>query len=138
MLPSVLIFLFPLAIRILIIHTKLAPFPSSIYKHALNQIRLRLSVVEKSVFNKNGHLEYHVMPLRLSNASTTFRLLMNGVLHGFIDLFHVVYIHDILIYSRTWEEHLMYIRAVLERLHNQELYLSPKQCSFMAKDTELL
>ena len=63
---------------------------------------------------------------------------MNGVLHDYIDRFLVVYIDDILIYSRKREEHLQHIRCVLERLRKHKLYVSPKKCSFMATETEFL
>ena len=108
-------------------------------KTGFHQIRLRPSDIEKTAFNTNyGQFEYMVMPMGLCNAPASFQSLMNGVLHDYIDRFLVVYIDDILIYSRTREEHLQHIRCVLERLRKHKSYVSPKRCSFMASETEFL
>ena len=94
---------------------------------------------EKTAFNtKYGQFEYLVMPMGLSNAPATFQTLMNGIFHEYIDRFLVIYMDDLLIFSKTREEHLQHIRAVLCKLRENELFVSPKKCQFMTEETEFL
>ncbi|KAL2228329.1 UNVERIFIED_CONTAM: Retrovirus-related Pol polyprotein from transposon [Sesamum indicum] len=69
-----------------------------------------------------GAFEFLVMPFGPTNAPATFSTLMNQVLHGFLDEFVVVYLNDIVIYSRTLVEHVDHLRQVLTRLREHELY----------------
>ncbi|KAL0454954.1 UNVERIFIED_CONTAM: Retrovirus-related Pol polyprotein from transposon.6 [Sesamum latifolium] len=70
------------------------------------------------------------MPFGLTNAPATFSTLMNQVLHGFFNEFVVVYLDDIVIYSRTLAEHVEHLRQVLARLCKYELYAKVSKCSF--------
>ncbi|KAL0385859.1 UNVERIFIED_CONTAM: Retrovirus-related Pol polyprotein from transposon [Sesamum radiatum] len=70
------------------------------------------------------------MPFSLTNAPVTFSTLMNQVLHGFLDEFVVVYLDDIVIYSRTLANHVEHLRQVLARLREYELYAKVSKCSF--------
>ena len=71
-----------------------------------------------------------VMPFGLCNAHTTFMRVMNDVFRPFIDDFVIVYLDDILIFSRTWEEHVKHVKHVLDILVREKLYLKMLKCEF--------
>ena len=71
-----------------------------------HQVRIKDEDVFKTTFrNRYGHYEFVVMPFGLTNAPTVFMCLMNNVMHKYLDKFVVVFIDDILIYSKSEEEH---------------------------------
>ena len=70
------------------------------------------------------------MPFGLTNAPATFCNLMNDVLYDFLDNFVVVYLDDIVIYSRVIEEHVTHLSKVLSRLREYELYVKREKCEF--------
>lgn len=96
-----------------------------------HQVRIRESDIPKTAINTPfGHYEYRVMGFGLTNAPATFMSLMNQVLHPFLRKFVVVFLDDILIYSRSWKEHLQHIRSVLSCLRSNKLFCKPKKCVF--------
>ena len=74
------------------------------------------------------------MPFGLTNAPITFMRLMNEVLKKFLGKKIIVYLDDILIFSKTLEEHLLHIHSVLERLREDKLLINLKKCSFAKKE----
>src|SRR6266496_2345538 len=85
-----------------------------------------------------GLYEFNVMPFRLKNASLTFQRLMNKVLREYIDELVIVYIDDLLIHSKTFEEHIEYIRKVFEKLQEVNLMIKLKKCKFCMLNVEFL
>jgi hypothetical protein len=102
-----------------------------------HQIRVAPEDVYKTAFvTQYGAYEYLVMPFGLANAPAQFTLLMNYVLQG-ID-FVVVFMDDILVYSKSLEDHHAHVRVVLERLREHKLYCAPKKCEFYRTSVEYL
>ena len=79
-----------------------------------------------------------IMPFGLTNAPASFQSYANNCLHEFLDVFCIVYIDDILIYSRTLEEHKAHVKQVLSRLHEYGLTCKLSKCEFHATSTSFL
>ena len=85
-----------------------------------------------------GLYEFTVMPFGLVNAPSTFQRLINDVFRGILDHFVTVYLDDILVFSRTAEEHERHLREVFERLRAHQLYAKKKKCAFGLRQVEYL
>jgi hypothetical protein len=103
------------------------------------QIRVAAEDVPKTAFtSRHGHFEWLVMPMGLTNAPAEFMRLMEDTFREELDKFVLVFLDDILIYSRTFEEHEQHIRVVLERLKQQKLFAKLSKCSFFKAEVEFL
>ncbi|XP_019244366.1 PREDICTED: uncharacterized protein LOC109224233 [Nicotiana attenuata] len=97
-----------------------------------HQLRIRASDVPKTAFRtRYRHYEFLVVSFGLTNAPATFMDLMNRVFRPYLDSFVIVFIDDILIYSRSQEEHEQHLRVVLQTLRDSQLYAKFSKCEFV-------
>ncbi|GJX19318.1 putative reverse transcriptase domain-containing protein [Tanacetum coccineum] len=109
---------------------------SSIYskidlRSGYHQLRVREQDIRKMAFRTQyGHYEFQVMPFRLTNAPAVFMNLMNRVCKPYLDKFVIVFIDDILIYSKDEKEHEEHLKAILELLQKEQFYAKFSKCEF--------
>ncbi|GJU22662.1 putative reverse transcriptase domain-containing protein [Tanacetum coccineum] len=109
---------------------------SSVYskidlRSGYHQLRVREEDIPKTAFRtRYGHYEFQVMPFGLTNAPAVFMDLMNRVCKPYLDKFVIVFIDDILIYSKNKKEHEEHLKAILELLKKEELYAKFSKCEF--------
>ena len=85
-----------------------------------------------------GHFEFTVMPFKLTNAPATFMDRMHRVFQPYLDQFVVVFVDDILIYSKSEEEHEDHLRIVLQALREHQLYAKFSKCKFWLTNVRFL
>ncbi|GJV54374.1 putative nucleotidyltransferase, ribonuclease H [Tanacetum coccineum] len=104
-----------------------------------HQLRVREQDISKTAFRtRYGHYEFLVMPFGLTNAPAVFMDLMNRIFHEYLDKFVIVFIDDILVYSKSEEEHERHLRIVLEILRQKKLYAKFSKCEFWLQQVAFL
>ena len=103
------------------------------------QLRVKEVDVPKTAFRtRYGHYEFLVMPFGLTNAPAAFMDLMNRVFRPYLDQFVVVFIDDILVYSKDAQEHEHHLRIVLQTLRENKLFAKLSKCEFWLKKVSFL
>jgi hypothetical protein len=104
-----------------------------------SQIRVRLEYVQKTAFQTHeGHYEFKVMSSGLTNAPATFQATINQLFHLYLRKFVLVFFDDILIYSKTWKEHMKHLEHVLSLLEKNHFYAKLSKCFFGKEEVEYL
>ncbi|GJU88314.1 putative reverse transcriptase domain-containing protein [Tanacetum coccineum] len=117
---------------------------SSIYfkidlRSGYHQLRVREQDILKTVFlTRYGQYEFQVMPFGLTNAHAVFMDLMNRVCKPYLDKFVIVFIDDILIYSKDEKEHEEHLKVILEFLKKEKLYAKFSKCEFWIPKVQFL
>ncbi|GJU55939.1 putative reverse transcriptase domain-containing protein [Tanacetum coccineum] len=117
---------------------------SSVYskidlRSGYHQLRVREEDIPKTAFRtRYGHYEFQVMPFGLTNAPAVFMDLMNRVCKPYLDKFIIVFIDDILIYSKNKQEHEEHLKLILELLKKEELYAKFSKCEFWIPKVQFL
>nr|GFA46247.1 putative reverse transcriptase domain-containing protein [Tanacetum cinerariifolium] len=113
---------------------------SKIYlRSGYRQFRVREEDIPKTVFKtRYGHYEFQVMPFGLTNIPVVFMDLMNRVYEPYLDKLVIVFIDEILIYSKDEKEHEEHLNAILELLKKEELYAKFSKCEFWISKVQFL
>ncbi|GKD10411.1 putative reverse transcriptase domain-containing protein [Tanacetum coccineum] len=117
---------------------------SSVYskidlRSGYHQLRVREEDIPKTAFRtRYGHYEFQVMPFGLTNAPAVFMDLMNRVCKPYLDKFVIVFIDDILIYSKNKQEHEEHLKLILELLKKEQLYAKFSKCEFWIPKVQFL
>jgi hypothetical protein len=113
---------------------------SKIYlQSGYHQLKIRMEDIPKTTFtSRYGLYEFIVMSFGLTNTPAYFMYLMNKVFMEYLDKFVVVFIDDILVFSRNEEEHEEHLRLVLQKLREHQLYVKFSKCDFWLKEVSFL
>lgn len=106
---------------------------------AYNLVRIKPGDEWKTAFRcVFGHFEYTVMPFGLTNAPAVFQSMMTDIFRDILDVYVIVYIDDLLIFSASVEDHVNHVREVLNRLRTHQLFAKLTKCTFHSKSVEFL
>nr|GFC09764.1 putative reverse transcriptase domain-containing protein [Tanacetum cinerariifolium]GFC09771.1 putative reverse transcriptase domain-containing protein [Tanacetum cinerariifolium] len=119
-------------------------YRSSVYsiielRSGYHQLRVCEEDIPKTAFRtRYGHYEFQVMPFGLTNALAVFMDLINRVCKPYLDKFMIIFIDDILIYSKNKEEHEEHLKLILKLLKKEELYAIFSKCEFWISKVQFL
>jgi hypothetical protein len=109
------------------------------FKTCFHQVRMDHAEEYKTTFKTHhGHYQFKVMPFGLTNTPATFQCIMNSILEPFLRKFVIVFMDDILIYSKSLQEHAHHIREVLHLLILHKFYVKLSKCDFSQEELEYL
>ncbi|XP_019059144.1 PREDICTED: uncharacterized protein LOC109117062 [Tarenaya hassleriana] len=104
-----------------------------------HQIRVLDDDIKKIAFRTRcGHFEFVVMPFGLTNAPAVFMELMNTTFMDYLDGFVIIFIDDILVYSKSREDHMIHLEKVLKHLRREKLYAKLSKCDFWMQEVGFL
>ncbi len=104
-------------------------------KSGYHQLRIKEADIHKTAFRtRYGHYEFTVVPFGLTNAPSIFMCLMNGVFRSYLDRFVLMFLNDILIYSKSQKEHEEHLSLVLQCLRDNQLYANAAKCDFFQSE----
>jgi len=104
-----------------------------------HQIRVKTEDISKTAFRmRYGHYEYSMMPFSVTNAPGVFMEYMNRIFHPYLDQFVVVFIYDILLYSKSEEKLAEHLRIVLQVLKDKQLFAKLLKCEFWLQEVSFL
>ncbi|GKD64832.1 putative reverse transcriptase domain-containing protein [Tanacetum coccineum] len=108
-------------------------------RSSYHQLRIREEdILITTLRTRYGHYEFQVMPFGLTNAPTVYMDLMNRVCKPYLDKFVIVFIDDILIYSKNKEEHGKHLKTILNLLRSKKLYAKFSKCDFWLDSVQFL
>ncbi len=108
-------------------------------RSAYNLIRIKEGEEWKTAFlTTGGHYEYLVMPFGLANAPAVFQSFINEIFRDMLNQYVIVYIDDILIYSKSEDEHIKHVQTILSRLQEHQLFVKAEKCEFHVQHTTFL
>ena len=93
-----------------------------------------VDIPKTSFKTHEGHYEFLVMPFGLTNEPSTFQGLINSIFNPFLQKILLVFFDDILIYRKSWEDHIRHVERVIQLLKEQQLYVKPSKCFFGVKE----
>ena len=95
--------------------------------------------IPKTAFRmQRGQFEFLVMPFGVVNAPATFQRMMNSLFKEELDAFVLVYLHDILVFLQTLEDHIRHIRIALQKMRDAKFFARLHKCSFFQEEVEYL